>query len=190
MKKAEIEEILPAIFRRSVVARNDVMLALLDVMESLHERPEGILHQLDAYFDPRRSPDQFVPFLAQWVDLDRFFDQSFRGHSSTTKQAEPLSSGLGRLRELISRAAYLSKWRGTKKGMEAYLEIATGASGFEVIENVSGPDGNQNAFHIRVRVPEAVRAHEALIDRIVRSEKPAHVTYDIEFIAAAPEKEK
>ena len=50
MKKEEIEELLPAIFRRSIVARNEIMLGLLDVMESMHERGEGILNQLDGYF--------------------------------------------------------------------------------------------------------------------------------------------
>jgi len=186
MKKEEIEELLPAIFRRSIVARNEIMLGLLDVMESLHERAEAILNQLDGYFDPYRSPDEFVPFLAGWVDLDRFFDQSFRARRTAMRHSEPLSSGLGRLRELISRAAYLSKWRGTKKGMETFLELATGVAGFEVLDAADGTDANHNAFHIKVRVPDAARVHAALIDRIVRSEKPAHVTYDIEFMTPEP----
>jgi Holliday junction resolvase len=35
-----------------------------------------------------------------------------------------------------------------------------------------------------VRVPQAARDHEALITRIVAAEKPAYVTYEIEFASS------
>jgi len=184
MKRAEIENLLPTIFRRAATEGNGVMGALLDAMEALHARAEDVLKNLDAFFDPRRAPDDFVPFLAFWVDLDRFFDESFKGRGKLGQAHEPISVGVGRLRELIHRAAYLSKWRGTEIGLEMFLETATGLPGFDVVQEVAGDDGQPRPFHIRVRVPEAARDHEALIARIVAAEKPAHVTYEIEVISS------
>lgn len=184
MRRAQIENLLPAIFRRAASEGNGVMGALLDAMEALHARSDDVLRNLDAFFDPRRAPDGFVPFLAFWVDLDRFFDESFRGRGRAAQSHEPISAGTGRLRELIHRAAYLSKWRGTEIGLEMFLETATGLSGFDVVQEVPGDDGQPRAFHIRVRVPEAARDHEALIARIVAAEKPAYVTFEIEFFSS------
>ncbi len=182
MKRQEIETLLPAVFRRAATSGNEIIGALLDVMEVMHEKPADILQNLDAYFDPRRAPDEFVPFLGCWVDLDRFYDQSFRGGAIGAQ--DPVSSGVGALRELIHSAAYLSKWRGTRKGLETFLEIATRVPGFVVLDEVAGPDGTPIPFHIRVRVPPAGREHDALIERIIVSEKPAYVTYETEFISA------
>lgn len=179
MKRAEIESLLPAVFRRAAQSDNDVMAALLDVMQALHERPEYILSHLDAWFDPGRTPDHFVPFLARWVDLDRFFTQSFKEASTPSVEQQPISSGLGRLRELIRQASYLSKWRGTRKGLAAFLETTIGVSGFDVDENVAGTDGRPKPFHVRVQVPASAEAHLALIERIIESEKPAHITYEL-----------
>jgi hypothetical protein len=84
---------------------------------------------------------------------------------------------------LIARAAYLSQWRGTRKGLIAFLETATGASGFELDERVNDAAGQPRAFHMRVRAPHALEVHRALIERIIESERPAYVTYELEFAA-------
>jgi len=66
MKRNAIRHLLPGIFQRTVLPGNPIT-ALLEVMEKLHEPSEQILQNLDATFDPRRTPDSFVPFLARWV---------------------------------------------------------------------------------------------------------------------------
>jgi len=43
-------------------------------MEALQAPDEAVLERLDAIFDPRRTTDEFVPFLAYWADLTRLFD--------------------------------------------------------------------------------------------------------------------
>ena len=178
MKRAEIEHLLPAVFRRAVPQAPGLLRGLLDAMETLHAHPDSVLGSLETFFDPRRAPDAFVPFLASWVDLDRFFDRSFGLHPQD-EGLEPFSAGLGHLRELTGRAAYLSRWRGTRRGLVAFLETATGITGFEVVEAPV-----EKAFHVQVRVPEAARPHDALIQRIIQSEKPAYVTYDTEYFSA------
>jgi phage tail-like protein len=183
MKQADIERLLPAVFRGSdSLGHNEVVGALLDVMEALQRHPEAILNDFDAWFDPMRAPDEFVPWLAGWVDLDRFFVRSSRMGTVVSSTRAPLSVGLGRLRELIREASFLSKWRGTSKGMTAFLETAVGVTGFVIDEEVRDERGALRPFHVRVSIPAPARAHFDLINRIVRSEKPAHVTCELGFV--------
>ena len=93
---------------------------------------------------------------------------------------------MGCLRELVAAAAYLSKWRGTMRGLTLFLETATGAPGFEINENVPDSDGSLRPYHIRVRAPEGVVSHRRLIEMIIEQEKPAYVTYDLEFGLKGP----
>lgn len=181
MKRTQIERLLPEVFRRTA-ARNNPLPALLDVMEALHAPAEATLDRLDEVFNPHRTDERFLPLLAAWTDLDRLFARSSRRTVLSRSQAG-LSTGNGHLRELIAHAAELSHWRGTRRGLVAFLETATGVKGFLVDEQVLGPDGAALAFHIRVRAPQIVASHRTLIERIVESEKPAHLTYEIEFFA-------
>jgi phage tail-like protein len=181
MKRTQIERLLPEVFRRTSV-RSGPLPSLLAAMEALHAPAEAVLDRLDEVFDPHRTDERFLPLLAMWTDLDRLFTRSSRRATASRSQAG-LSTGDGRLRELIAQAAQLSQWRGTRRGLLAFLETATGATGFSVDEQVPGPDGSPLAFHIRVRVPQALLPHRPLIERIVESEKPAHLTYELEFFA-------
>lgn len=183
MRLSEIRQLLPGIFQQTL-RRGGPLLSLLEVMEQLHEPSEAVLESLDAFFDPRRTPDEFVLYLAGWVDLERLFDLPPAGRPQALARS-PVTSGLGRLRELIANAAYLSRWRGTKKGLLLFLQIATGSDGFDMDEQVPGEDGRPRNFHIRVRAPADVAVHRALIRRIIEQEKPAYVTYELEFEQAS-----
>jgi len=159
-------------------------------MSSLHGPSEDVLERLDTFFSPFRTPDRFVPFLAGWVDLERLFDDTPGLSKSGGATAAPLSTGLDRLRALTVMAAHLSQWRGTQKGLVLFLEIATGTSGFEINELVPGPDRRTIPFHIRVLAPESVRPHRALVERIIESEKPAYVTWELAFSPSVQEAQK
>jgi phage tail-like protein len=196
MKQDEIKNFLPAVFQRTVHAGNP-LAALLDVMENLHAPAEKILENVERFFDARRAPDEFVPFLAHWVNLDRIF-----GATEKTDLDSPLMPKIGYLRELVANATYLSQWRGTKKGLLLFLQTATGVKDFEIDERVKD-DGAQTRpldmrdfkidgrieeadrqirpFHLKIRAPEAIRAQEDLIRRIIESEKPVHLTYELDF---------
>ena len=187
MKQNAIKHLLPGIFQRSAVEGNPLS-AILDVMEGLHAPSEEKLRTLAANFDPHRAPDAFVPFLARWVDLDRLFEKPVEENRSGQSPPRLLPTGLGCLRELIATAAYLSQWRGTAKGLLLFLETATGASGFEIEEQVLGPDKRPRPFHFLLRAPRELLPYHALIERIAESEKPAYVTYEIEFVDKAPVK--
>lgn len=180
MKRDAIELLLPEVFRRTV-RQGSPLSAILDVMEELHAPDERVLDRIDAILDPARTDDAFVPYLAGWLDLERLFDDPADAYGSSTSPRQPVSTGLGRLRELIGSAAWLSQWRGTSQGLRRFLEIATGERGFDIDERVPDKEGRPKPFHIRVRAPGSVRAHRSLLDRIIQYEKPAYVTYELDF---------
>lgn len=164
MRSPDIQRLLPGVFQRAVQPASP-LAALLAVMEALHAPSEAVLAQLESHFDPRRAPDRFVPFLARWVGMDL-----------------PVTTGLGRLRELVAAAVEISRWRGTARGLLLFLTTATGRTDFEVDESVPGSDGRPRPFHVRVRAPAEVSAHRLLLERIIEREKPAYVTYELHFV--------
>ena len=182
MKEAQIKRLLPSVFQRAAPAGSPLS-AILQVMESMQEPAESVLAHLDCIFDPLRTPDEFVPYLASWVDLAVLMDIPRSASPSSTAF---LSTGLGRLRELAAAAVTLSRWRGTRKGLCLFLETATGKQGFEINEHVTETDGTGRPFHLRITAPAELSEHQVLIERIVELEKPAYVTYELEF--SHPEK--
>jgi len=180
MKREEIENLLPRVFRQTL-RPGGPLSGLLEVMELLHEPAETVLAQLETYFNAYGTPDIFVPYLACWVDLDRFYPFYSAQPAEIQRAVDPISSGTGQLRELIAAAAYLSQWRGTAKGLKLFLETATGMNGFELVETVADENGHPRPFHIRILAPPDAGPHIALIERIVKQEKPAYVSYELEF---------
>ena len=182
MKRTEIEHLLPGIFQRTV-QQGTPLFAVLEVMEALPAADEAVLDQLDAFFDPYRAPDAFVPFLAGWVDLDWLLlevPEEFKALAPP-----PLPSGMGRLRELVAAATFLAQWRGTAKGLLRFLETATGIQGFTIEEQVPGSDGRPRPFHFRVGAPQEASPYQVMIERIIEAEKPAYVTYELQVMGNA-----
>ncbi len=182
MKRADIEQLLPEIFRRTLVpgrVEPTPLAAFLDAMETLHAPDDALLAALDTYFDPYRAPDRFVPYLAGWVDLGDLWVEN--PLEFTAETLPPFPGGVGRLRDLIASAAYLSSWRGTARGLLAFLETATGLTGFAIDEQVADDEQQPIPFHIRVRAPQAAAAYRLLIERIIAKEKPAYVTFELQI---------
>lgn len=170
---------MPRLFQRGLHPGGPLN-ALLEVMEMMHEPAEAVIARLETYFNAYSTPDNFVPYLASWLDLDRFYPFYSAQPSELQRSVDPITSGTGQLRELIAAAAYLSQWRGTAKGLKLFLETATGINGFELTENVD-KNGNPRPFHIRVLAPAEAFRHIALIERIVEQEKPAYVSFELKF---------
>jgi phage tail-like protein len=171
MNRAEIERLLPGNYRRAAVPDRPLD-ALLNLMERLHEPSEQVLARLDSYFDPHRTPDRFVPYVARWVDLGPLLDALVQ----VGEHGPDFPTGVGRLRELILLSAIFWKWRGTRRGLLAFLSAATGDDRTTIVEQ---PDGR--AFHLRFQIPKALERQRPLIEQIVRLEKPAYVTYELTF---------
>lgn len=180
MKREEIENLLPRQFQRTL-RPGSPLNALLEVMELLHAPAESVLEQLETYFNAYTTPDIFVPYLACWVDLDRFYPFYSAHPEDLQRSVDPISSGTGQLRELTMAASYLSQWRGTAKGLKLFLETATGINGFELTENPDDGNGRPRPFYILITAPSEAKKHIVLIERIVEQEKPAYVSYELEF---------
>lgn len=186
MRRAEIERLLPAAYRVALdpppewgLGTDEALAALLDAMEAMHHPIEQLLDEEETLVDPRRTRAELVPYLCGWLDLDWLFRAD--AAASLAQGSQPLASGLGRLREVAAAAAESSRWRGTQRGLRRFLEAATGVAGFAIIENREA-DGSAVAFHITVQVPADAASLAALIERIVRAEKPAYVTHELEIV--------
>ncbi len=177
MNRARLERLLPAIFRQTS-ADGTPLAAILDVIVDLLAPIQQILKRRDMYFDPHRTPTAFVPFLACWVDLEVLLENVFEGRVLPASQ---FPTGAARLRELIAQASYLSRWRGTSRGLERFLEIATGVKGFKLREQVLDQDKQPQPFHFELTAPAALKPYTTLVKAIVDLEKPAYVTYQLKF---------
>lgn len=181
MNQALIERILPAIFRQACVAGSP-MSAIIDAMAALLRPVHELLKETDLYFDPQRTPSRFVNFLARWVDLEVLLESVFEGRVLPASQ---FPTGEAHLRDLIARAAHLSQWRGTGRGLTEFLEIVTGVTGFVLDENVPGPDGSVQPFHFRLTAPVALKPYKQLVQSVVELEKPAYVTCEVKYAGDA-----
>jgi phage tail-like protein len=139
-------------------------------MECLQAPSEAVLESLDTYFDPRQAPEDWLPSLARWLDLDRLL----------TPNGE-FPGGPKRLRMLILSAVALNQERGTQSGLEHFLQTATG------IEDIAVETAAAPPYHIKVSCPAPDQAYGltyaqfcAWLERLVAAEKPAYVTYEVE----------
>ena len=68
-----------------------------------------LFDRIDGFFDPARTPADFLPWLAGWfaLDLDDGWDEARR-------------------RQYIREALDLYRWRGTVRGLTRFIEIYTG----------------------------------------------------------------
>ena len=174
MQPAQIERLLPLVIRRTG-GHGSVLTTLIELMSELVDPSEQVIERIDEHLDPRRAPESMLLLLAAWLDLDRLVQPY--GNSTGTP---PFAPGAGRLRELLASATDLSHSRGTAAGIESMLTIATGSSGYVVDERSGGP------FHLRVVCPGGAQPHAGLIEHIVDSERPAYMTYGIEFATNGP----
>ena len=71
MQRTEIEQLLPGVFQRTI-RPGSALYALLEVMEALQSPSEETLEHIETFFAPYHAPDHYLPFLARWLDLDRF----------------------------------------------------------------------------------------------------------------------
>jgi phage tail-like protein len=173
MTRERIEQLLPSVVQRAIVPGN-ALAVLTQVIADLFDPADQAAGTLDGYFDPWRCPERFLPLLATWVDIPL-----------------PVTTGSRRLRGLIAVAVGLHQVRGTRRALLAFLEAATGLVGFEIDETVRDVAGRVRPFVVAVRAPEAARAHAAMIQRLIESERPAQVRCELAFVstdAAAKER--
>ena len=166
---------LPAIY-----SEDEFMGRFLKIFESVLAPVEQTVDQIPLYFDPKLAPEQLLPWLAFWLGL--VLDEDWPA---------------ARRRRLVSQAAELYQWRGTRRGLETYLEIYTGVrptitehfGGIRLGEesrlgsNTILGDGRAHCFTVTLLVEGSSTVDEEKVRAIIEAEKPAHTAYDLEIVA-------
>jgi phage tail-like protein len=160
-----------------------------DRMEGNDEDTQAIEHRiahLDDYFDPEKTRDRFLEWLAGWVAV------TLHARLSKSKQ-----------RQFIANAVQYYRRRGTKKNLEALLNFFT--DGQAVVRETDAPEfqigvhstigidtyiGDRDAFYFQVdlTLPGASddigadrRQSEDLARAVIDAEKPAHTDYHLQI---------
>jgi phage tail-like protein len=153
----------------------------LMIFESILGPIEEVLDNISAYMDPGTAPEEFLPWLASWLDL-------------TLDESWPLE----RRRELVRAAVGLYRWRGTRRGLQEYLRVYTG--GHARIEEdfpgiplagqarlgwntVLGQGGGQYTFDVILEVDDPASVDVEKLKAIIDAEKPAHTAYTLQVAA-------
>ncbi len=95
---------LPIVFQRNALEANPLS-ALLWISQHILSDFEDKIENIDIYFDPHLVGEDFLPWLASWVDLR--LDEGW----SNEKR-----------RKIIKIIAELHRWRGTVKGFKYMLD--------------------------------------------------------------------
>ncbi|HYU49941.1 MAG TPA: phage tail protein [Candidatus Limnocylindria bacterium] len=129
------------------------------------------LDSFAAYLDPYTTSEEFLRWLASWLDLA--LDETWESD---------------RRRRLVASAVVMYRWRGTKRGMLEYLtaylgtvpEVIDEAERVEVAdEPLVGGEPIAPMFRVIVNGP-APEAELSRLRAIVELAKPAHAGYRIE----------
>ncbi len=156
---------LPGIF-----ADDPFLDGFLRIFESIWDPLGRQIDQLYAYFDPRLTPPDFLPWLGTWVDV--VLDENWPEQ---------------RRRTLIRRTADLYRRRGTALALRDYLEIFTGYAPV-ILEESDDPIPFHFTVVFTVERPELL--DEDRVRRIIESENPAHTIYTLRIERVSAELEK
>ena len=182
---------LPRIYQE----QDEVMARFLMLFESFWAPIDKQIDHMPLYFDPAFTPIKLLPWLASWVDL------TLDDHWPEAKR-----------RQLLKAAVSLYRKRGTRRGLQEYLEIYTGAQ-VQISEHgahnfLLGPGARlgpgvalgtlnmPHTFTVTVYLPPAEtvgataadrKRYEAdrrqMIESIIEAEKPAHTSYNLRIEA-------
>jgi phage tail-like protein len=133
----------------------------LMIFEDTLSPVEQVLRYIHLCFDPTMAPEEFLPWLAAWVDL--VLDENW-----------PIE----KRRRLIRSGVELYRWRGTRRGLAEYLKIYTDVEP-EIVEHFDQEDGGPHHFTVTMRVSDPDAINERLVRQLINGEKPAHTTYEL-----------
>jgi phage tail-like protein len=176
---------IPAIYHD-----DELMGRFLMLFESFWDPIEMQIDNLPYYFDPQLAPPDFLPWLASWIGLalDERWPEEGR-------------------RLLLRSAASLYRKRGTKQGLQEYLEIYTGERA-RIIEHRAynfclgsqarlgpgialGTSNMPHTFAVILHLPPASSSEDEdertrqelerrrIIESIIKAERPAHTRYTL-----------
>jgi phage tail-like protein len=176
LPKSKYVHYLPAVMRT-----DEFLGRFLFIFQEVLDGVEDLLAQIHDYFDPLLAPERLLPFLASWVDLK--FEPGW-----------PVEMR----RRLVREALELYRWRGTKRGLQKYIELYTGAVP-EIEEEMAsmclGPGaslgwntvlggGKNYNFTVTIHTTRPEEVELDVLRAIIEREKPAFCTYELRVVAA------
>ena len=160
---------------------DDLMARFLMLFESFWGPIEMQIDNVSGYFNPALTPPDFLRWLASWFDL-------------ALNERLPEE----RQRQLVREAVPLYRRRGTRQGLQQYLEIYTGGEVYIVEQRAEnfrlgtgarlgpgialGRDNRPHTFAVMLHLPEQDARDPAWIADIcalIEAEKPAHTAYTL-----------
>jgi phage tail-like protein len=160
---------LPALYQEDGFAQ-----AMLAALDEVLAPVVSTLDNLDSYFDPHLTPDDFLTWLGSWVGIA--IDETW---------------SMARRREVVARAVDLYRLRGTAVGLGQQVEIYTGGT-VEIVENGGTawsidpggelPGSPKPLLVVRVRVDDPKSIDPLRLDALVAAAKPAHVEHRVEIV--------
>jgi phage tail-like protein len=187
-KPSRLLEYLPAIYQEDpflgqfLLAFEKVLLGRADEVDLNHSGLEEEVAGLAELFDPQRTPEDFLPWLAGWTAF------TLRADLDVAKQ-----------RAFLAQIVQLYRRRGTKQNLQDLLGIftvgiptvtETAAAEFQIgVHSTIGQDtylagGPPHFFRVVIRLPRATpEAQERQMEiarALIELEKPAHTSYELE----------
>ncbi len=166
-----LADTLPSVLREDVFARG--------LCASLDEVLAPVMLSLDAfpaYLDLTTTPEDMLPWLAQWLGM-------------VVDSSQELSIQRG----LLQSAGELHATRGTQRGIELAVEAAlgvpvevaeTGGAAWSATPGGDLPGEAQPAVVVIVRPRPGQEIDEDRVEAVVKSVKPAHVLHRIQIVPA------
>lgn len=176
---------LPGVFQDTDEENADFLKRFLAIQQHVSLQVEEKLESIHTYFDPRETPEEFLPWLASWMAMSL--------HESWTVQ---------RRREVILRAAEMYRMRGTAAGLKLSLSLFAEVDA-EILEfrwpypgfvigrhavighqsTIARPVFETQCFVVKVPARKSEMSREKLrtVHAVVETEKPAHAHYALAF---------
>lgn len=134
----------------------------------------AVLDNLDSYFDVDTAPEDFLPWLGQWVaaSVDASWPEERR-------------------RAFIGQAADLYRRRGTAAGLRDHLKVytdgnvevkETGDSSWSLEPDGPLPGKSEPVVVVLISVDDPTTVDVARLDAVIRASKPAHVVHRLQVI--------
>lgn len=136
----------------------------LAMLESLLQPIVWRIDGREQLLDPRTTPTNFLPWLANWYGLT--FDRTW---AVSQQQA------------LLKAAPFIYQWWGTAKALRTVLEIYTGQDVLIIDDDPLLPP---HEFRVEILAPLNQNTYKNC-QRLINAHKPAHCTYTLHFTRKA-----
>jgi phage tail-like protein len=147
------------------MTEDDFFMRFVTIFQRMADTVVDQIDTLPYMFDPSVAPDNMVRAMAEWIGVD-WVDSSLDDRLQ---------------REIVMKYSQLIQWRGTNQGLVLLLELLSG--GPVEVRDTGGvfPEGESPHAppHVRLDLAQAGWNRTADLIRIIRSELPATVTFDL-----------